>query len=203
MAEVPAVFPQRSLVRQTCRAAVLTGALALVTGAAYAQTDFPNRPCPIRRAGSPTLLRASLPTSLPRFGTSRSSSKRSRARAAGRRLRCSSEPSGQYDGTVDRQYPDQSGCRQMGQSRHGHQPASRQRLFLSVEKPVPRGTPHPVIDKIVAGFNEAMRIPSVREALQKQALQPMEQTVASEIAKLYAADTETGCRIRGRGSRRP
>jgi tripartite-type tricarboxylate transporter receptor subunit TctC len=55
---------------------------------------------------------------------------------------------------------------------------------------VPRGTPRPVIDKIVAGFNEVMEIPSVREALQKQALQPMDPMTADEIAKLYAADTE-------------
>src|SRR5262249_52801370 len=34
---------------------------------------------------------------------------------------------------------------------------------------VPRGTPRPVIDKINAGFSEVMKIPSVREALQKQA----------------------------------
>jgi tripartite-type tricarboxylate transporter receptor subunit TctC len=38
----------------------------------------------------------------------------------------------------------------------------------------PRGTPQPVIDKIVAGFNEVMKVPSIRAALQKQALQPME-----------------------------
>jgi len=39
---------------------------------------------------------------------------------------------------------------------------------------VPRGTPRPIIDKIVTGFNEVMKIPNVREALQKQALQPAE-----------------------------
>jgi tripartite-type tricarboxylate transporter receptor subunit TctC len=53
---------------------------------------------------------------------------------------------------------------------------------------VPRGTPRPVIDKIVAGFNEAMKIRSVREALQKQALQPVEPMNADELAELYAAD---------------
>jgi Tripartite tricarboxylate transporter family receptor len=37
----------------------------------------------------------------------------------------------------------------------------------------PRGTPRPVIDKIVAGFNEVMKVPTIRAALQKQALQPM------------------------------
>ena len=55
---------------------------------------------------------------------------------------------------------------------------------------VPRGTPRPVIDKIVAGCNEVMQIPSVREALQKQALQPVKPMAADELAKLYAADTE-------------
>jgi tripartite-type tricarboxylate transporter receptor subunit TctC len=60
---------------------------------------------------------------------------------------------------------------------------------------VPRGTARPVIDKIVAGFNEAMRIPSVREALQKQALQPMEPMTADELAELYATDTERYAKI--------
>jgi tripartite-type tricarboxylate transporter receptor subunit TctC len=50
----------------------------------------------------------------------------------------------------------------------------------------PRGTPQPVIDKIVAGFNEVMKIPNIRAALQKQALQPMEPMSAGEIAELYA-----------------
>ena len=54
----------------------------------------------------------------------------------------------------------------------------------------PRGTPQPVIDRIVAGFNEVMKVPSVRTALQKQALQPMEPMSAREIAELYATDTE-------------
>jgi len=60
---------------------------------------------------------------------------------------------------------------------------------------VPQGTPRPVIDKIVAGFNEVMKLPSVREALQKQALQPVEPMNADELAKLYAADTEKYAKI--------
>jgi len=48
----------------------------------------------------------------------------------------------------------------------------------------PRGTPQPVIDKIVAGFNEVMKVPSVRGSLQKQAPQPMEPMSAGEIAEL-------------------
>jgi tripartite-type tricarboxylate transporter receptor subunit TctC len=60
---------------------------------------------------------------------------------------------------------------------------------------VPRGTPRPVIDKIVAGFNEVMKIASVRDALQKQALQPVEPMNADELAELYAADTEKYAKI--------
>jgi tripartite-type tricarboxylate transporter receptor subunit TctC len=60
---------------------------------------------------------------------------------------------------------------------------------------VPRGTPQPVIDTIVAGFKEVMKIPSVREALQKQALQPIEPMNAHEITKLYAADTERYAKV--------
>ena len=53
----------------------------------------------------------------------------------------------------------------------------------------------PVIDKIVAGFNKVMKIPSVREALQKQTLQPVEPMNADELAELYAADTEKYAKI--------
>jgi tripartite-type tricarboxylate transporter receptor subunit TctC len=60
---------------------------------------------------------------------------------------------------------------------------------------VPHGTPRPVIDKIVAGFNKVMMIPSVREALQKQTLQPVEPMNADELAELYAADTEKYAKI--------
>jgi tripartite-type tricarboxylate transporter receptor subunit TctC len=60
---------------------------------------------------------------------------------------------------------------------------------------VPRGTPRPVIDKIVAGFNEVMKLPSVREALQKQALQPVEPMNADQLAELYAADIEKYAKI--------
>ena len=60
---------------------------------------------------------------------------------------------------------------------------------------VPRGTPRPVIDKISAGFNAVMKVPSVRAALQKQALQPMEPMSADEMAELYAADAEKYAKI--------
>jgi len=62
---------------------------------------------------------------------------------------------------------------------------------------VPRGTPQPVIDKIAAGFNEALRAPKVRELLGKQALQPVEPMSLSQLAELYAADTEKYAKVIG------
>jgi tripartite-type tricarboxylate transporter receptor subunit TctC len=55
---------------------------------------------------------------------------------------------------------------------------------------VPRGTPQPVIDKIMAGFNEALKVPRVRELLEKQGLQPVEPMSARQLGELYAADIE-------------
>jgi tripartite-type tricarboxylate transporter receptor subunit TctC len=60
---------------------------------------------------------------------------------------------------------------------------------------VPRGTPRSVIDKIAVGFNEVMKIPSVIEALQKHALQPVKPMNADELAQLYAADSEKYAKI--------
>jgi hypothetical protein len=40
-----------------------------------------------------------------------------------------------------------------------------------------------------------MKVPSAREALKKQALQPIEPMNADELAALYAADTERYARI--------
>ena len=60
---------------------------------------------------------------------------------------------------------------------------------------VPRGTPQPVIDKIVAGFNDAIKVPKVRELLEKQALQPMDPMNAGTLAELYAADTEKYAKV--------
>ena len=57
---------------------------------------------------------------------------------------------------------------------------------------VPRGTPQPVIDKIMAAFNEALKDPRVRELLEKQALQPMS---ASQLGELYAEDTEKYAKV--------
>jgi len=60
---------------------------------------------------------------------------------------------------------------------------------------VPRGTPQPVIDKIAAGFNEALKAPKVRELLEKQALQPAEPMSTGQLAELYAADTEKYAKV--------
>src|SRR5262245_50752197 len=54
---------------------------------------------------------------------------------------------------------------------------------------VPRGVPQPVVDKIVAGFSDRLRAPNVRP-LEKQALQTIEPMTASQLAELYATDTE-------------
>ena len=68
---------------------------------------------------------------------------------------------------------------------------------------VPRGTPQPVVEKIFAGFVEAMTSPRVRELFEKQALQPMEPLSAQELAALYAADGEKYAKvIRDAGMRR-
>ena len=60
---------------------------------------------------------------------------------------------------------------------------------------VPRGTPQPVVDKIVTGFNVALRVPRIRELLEKQGLQPVEPMSARQIADLYAADTEKYAKV--------
>lgn len=59
----------------------------------------------------------------------------------------------------------------------------------------PRGTPQPVVDKIVAGFTAALKDPKVRAALERQALQIMDPMTASEIATLLAADAEKYARV--------
>jgi tripartite-type tricarboxylate transporter receptor subunit TctC len=60
---------------------------------------------------------------------------------------------------------------------------------------VPRGTPQPVIDKIMAVFNEGLKDPRVRELLEKQALQPVEPMSASQLGELYAKDTEKYAKV--------
>jgi tripartite-type tricarboxylate transporter receptor subunit TctC len=60
---------------------------------------------------------------------------------------------------------------------------------------VPRGTPQPAINKIAAGFIEALKAPKVRELLEKQALQPMQPMSLAGLAELYAADTEKYAKV--------
>jgi tripartite-type tricarboxylate transporter receptor subunit TctC len=60
---------------------------------------------------------------------------------------------------------------------------------------VPRGTPAPVIDKIMAAFNEALKAPRVRELLEKQALAPVEPMSAGQLGELYAQDTDKYAKV--------
>ncbi len=59
----------------------------------------------------------------------------------------------------------------------------------------PAGTPQPVVDKIVAGFNAALKDEKVRAALEKQALQVVAPMNATEIAALIAADAEKYAKV--------
>lgn len=54
---------------------------------------------------------------------------------------------------------------------------------------VPAGVPQPIVAKIVAGVNEALKDPAVRSALEKQALQPVDPMNPQQIADLIAQDT--------------
>ena len=60
---------------------------------------------------------------------------------------------------------------------------------------VPRGTPQGVVDRIAAGFVEALKSPKVRELLEKQALEPMEAISPKQIGELYAADAEKYAKV--------
>jgi tripartite-type tricarboxylate transporter receptor subunit TctC len=60
---------------------------------------------------------------------------------------------------------------------------------------VPRGTPQPIVEKIAGAFGETLKVAKVRESLEKQALAPMEPMTASQIAELYAADTEKYAKV--------
>jgi tripartite-type tricarboxylate transporter receptor subunit TctC len=60
---------------------------------------------------------------------------------------------------------------------------------------VPRGTPQRVIERIAAGFGEAIKTPKVRELLEKQGIEPMAPLSLNEIAELYAADAEKYAKV--------
>jgi tripartite-type tricarboxylate transporter receptor subunit TctC len=59
----------------------------------------------------------------------------------------------------------------------------------------PRGTPQPVVEKIVAGFNAALKDPGVRTALEKQHLQVMDPLGPAELAALVASDAEKYAKV--------
>lgn len=60
---------------------------------------------------------------------------------------------------------------------------------------VPKGTPQPVVDKIAAGFNTALKDAKVRSALEKQGLQVMDPMTPAEMAALVASDTEKYAKV--------
>ena len=60
---------------------------------------------------------------------------------------------------------------------------------------VPRGVPQPIVEKIVAGVNEALKDTNVRMLLEKQALQPAEPMSSQQIAELIAKDTERYAKV--------
>lgn len=59
----------------------------------------------------------------------------------------------------------------------------------------PRGTPQPIVDKIVSGFNGALQDPAVRSALEKQYLQVMEPLTPSALRALLASDAEKYAKV--------
>lgn len=60
---------------------------------------------------------------------------------------------------------------------------------------VPKGTPQPVVDKIAAGFNAALKDAKVRTALEKQGLQMMDPMTPAEMATLVVSDTEKYAKV--------
>lgn len=60
---------------------------------------------------------------------------------------------------------------------------------------VPAGVPPAIVEKIGAGFTDALRDPHVRALLEKQGLQPVEPMTIPQIAALYAADTEKYAKV--------
>lgn len=60
---------------------------------------------------------------------------------------------------------------------------------------VPKGTPQPVVDKIAAGFNAALKDAKVRSALEKQGLQVMDPMTPAEMVALIASDTDKYAKV--------
>lgn len=60
---------------------------------------------------------------------------------------------------------------------------------------VPRGVPTPIVAKINAAFNEALRDPAVQKRLEQQALQPLEPLNPAQIAEIVEKDTEKYAKV--------
>lgn len=60
---------------------------------------------------------------------------------------------------------------------------------------VPRGTSQTIVDKINAGFTEALKDPKVRSALEKQALQVADPMTPAQVTALVETDTEKYAKV--------
>lgn len=60
---------------------------------------------------------------------------------------------------------------------------------------VPRGVPAAIVEKIVAGINQAVQDPQVRKRLEQAALEPAAPLTALQIAELIVKDTEKYAKI--------
>lgn len=59
----------------------------------------------------------------------------------------------------------------------------------------PRGTPQPIVDKIVEGVNAVLKEPKVRATLEAQALQAVDPMTSAELNALVAEDTEKYAKV--------
>ena len=59
----------------------------------------------------------------------------------------------------------------------------------------PKGTPQPIVEKIIAAMNTALADPKVRTLLEGQGLQIVDPMTASELTALMASDTEKYAKV--------
>ena len=59
----------------------------------------------------------------------------------------------------------------------------------------PKGTPQPIVDKIIEGFNTVLKDPKVRSALEVQALQVVDPMTSAELNALVEADAEKYAKV--------
>ena len=59
----------------------------------------------------------------------------------------------------------------------------------------PRGTPQPIVDKVIDGINTVLKEPKIRAALELQALEPAEPTTSAELNARMEADTEKYAKV--------